>query len=71
MSNIFTVINKYVDLERRSKNYFGLCPFHNEKTPSFAVFPDKNIYHCFGCNAGGDSNDFMNKLYEVRPFENN
>ncbi|MDP7071370.1 MAG: CHC2 zinc finger domain-containing protein, partial [Candidatus Marinimicrobia bacterium] len=47
-ADILDVVNQYVDLKRRGRNYFGLCPFHQEKTPSFSVAPDKGIYHCFG-----------------------
>ena len=50
-SDILDVVSKYVDLKKRGQNYFGLCPFHNEKTPSFSVAPVKEIFHCFGCRA--------------------
>ena len=53
-SEILDVVSDYVELRRRGRNYFGLCPFHPEKTPSFSVAPDKQIYHCFGCGAGGN-----------------
>ncbi len=58
-ADILDVVNQYVDLKRRGRNYFGLCPFHQEKTPSFSVAPDKGIYHCFGCGAGGNSINFI------------
>ena len=58
-SDILDVVNQYVDLKRRGRNYFGLCPFHQEKTPSFSVAPDKGIYHCFGCGAGGNAINFI------------
>ena len=52
--DIVSVINEYVPLKRRGSNYQGLCPFHNEKTPSFSVSPSKQIFHCFGCGKGGN-----------------
>ena len=48
-SEISDVVSSYVHLTRKGNNLWGLCPFHNEKTPSFSVSPDKQIYHCFGC----------------------
>jgi DNA primase len=53
------VIGGYVRLKKRGKNFIGLCPFHTEKTPSFTVSPDKQIYHCFGCGAGGNVFTFL------------
>lgn len=53
-TDIVAVISEYVALKRRGRNYVGLCPFHSERTPSFNVVPDKQIFHCFGCQAGGD-----------------
>lgn len=53
-SDIISVISEYVDLKKKGKNFWGLCPFHSEKTPSFSVDPDKQIYKCFGCGKGGD-----------------
>ncbi len=52
--DIVSVINEYVPLKRKGSNYQGLCPFHNEKTPSFSVSPGKQIFHCFGCGKGGN-----------------
>ena len=52
--DIVSVINEYVPLKRRGSNYQGLCPFHNEKTPSFSVSPGKQIFHCFGCGKDGN-----------------
>ncbi len=52
--DIVDIIQQYVSLKKQGRNYFGLCPFHGEKTPSFSVSPEKQIYHCFGCGAGGN-----------------
>ena len=53
-NDIVDVVSQYVKLNRRGNTYFGLCPFHNEKTPSFSVTPSKQMYYCFGCGAGGN-----------------
>ena len=66
-ADIVDVVSKYVDLKQRGPNYFGLCPFHNEKTPSFSVSPSKQIYYCFGCNAGGNVYSFLMD-YQKIPF---
>jgi len=58
-ADIVDVISGYVQLKRHGKNYKGLCPFHQEKTPSFVVSADKQIYHCFGCHAGGNVFRFL------------
>ena len=58
-ADIYDVVAQYVDLKKRGRNYFGLCPFHAEKTPSFSVAPDKQIYHCFGCGSGGNVFSFI------------
>ena len=58
-SRIEDVVNDYVNLKRRGSNMIGLCPFHNEKTPSFSVSPTKGIYKCFGCGKGGNSVQFV------------
>ena len=60
--NIVDVISEYVDLKPSGKNYKGLCPFHNEKTPSFIVNQEKGIFHCFGCGVGGNVFTFLMKL---------
>ncbi|MDH4162273.1 MAG: DNA primase, partial [Nitrospirota bacterium] len=57
--DIQDLISGYVTLKRTGKNWTGLCPFHNEKTPSFSVNPDKQIFHCFGCGVGGDAFKFL------------
>lgn len=56
---ILKTVNRFIKLKKRGVNYIGLCPFHNEKTPSFYVHPVKNIFKCFGCGKGGDSIDFL------------
>ncbi len=56
------VVGEYVRLKRAGNHYKGLCPFHQEKTPSFIVSPDKGIWHCFGCNEGGDVFSFIQKM---------
>lgn len=61
-TDIISLINDYVPLQRRGANYLGLCPFHKEKTPSFTVSPDKQIYKCFGCGEGGNAFSFISKL---------
>lgn len=58
-ADILDVISQYVNLKKRGRNFFGLCPFHDERTPSFSVAPDKEIYHCFGCGAGGSVFNFI------------
>src|SRR5699024_7897785 len=55
-------IGEYVQLKKQGKNYFGLCPFHEEKTPSFSVAQDKQIFHCFGCKKGGNVITFIMEI---------
>ena len=64
-ADIVDVVSKYVDLKKRGRNFFGLCPFHNEKTPSFSVAPDKGIYHCFGCGNGGNALNFIMEYEKI------
>ena len=66
-ADILEIISGVVNLKKRGQNYFGLCPFHKEKTPSFSVAPAKEIYHCFGCNAGGNVFHFLME-YEKMTF---
>ena len=58
-NDIVDVVSQYVKLNKRGSTYFGLCPFHNEKTPSFSVTPAKQMYYCFGCGAGGNVFNFV------------
>ena len=58
-NRIEDVAASYVNLRRRGKNLVGLCPFHNEKTPSFCIYPENNSFFCFGCNKGGDVISFV------------
>ncbi len=67
-NDIVDVISQYVRLQRRGANYFGLCPFHNEKSPSFSVSPSKQMYYCFGCGEGGNVITFLMK-YENETFQ--
>lgn len=64
-NNIVDVISQYVTLKRHGNTYFGLCPFHREKTSSFAVSRDKQIYHCFGCGEGGNVIRFIMRVENI------
>lgn len=64
-NDIVDVISQYVTLKRQGNTFFGLCPFHREKTSSFAVAPDKQIYHCFGCGEGGNVIRFVMKVENI------
>ena len=66
-NDIVEVISGYVRLQKKGSNYFGLCPFHNEKSPSFSVSPGKQMYYCFGCGAGGNVITFLME-YEKQTF---
>ena len=61
-NDIVDVVSQYVTLKRSGRNFFGLCPFHKEDSPSFSVSPDKQIFHCFGCNVGGSVISFVSKI---------
>ncbi len=61
-NNIVDVVSSYVNLKRRGNTYFSVCPFHREKTPSFAVSADKQVYHCFGCGEGGNVIGFIMRV---------
>lgn len=67
--DIVDVISEYVQLKKQGRNYFGLCPFHGESTPSFSVSPEKQIYHCFGCGAGGNAISFLMNIEGVSFFD--
>jgi DNA primase len=60
--DIVDVIGEYVQLRKQGRNYFGLCPFHGENTPSFSVSPEKQIFHCFGCGTGGNVISFLMQI---------
>jgi len=64
-ADIVRVIGEYVPLKKSGQNFMGLCPFHSEKTPSFAVHPVKQIYHCFGCGVGGDVFKFVMEVEKL------
>lgn len=64
-NDIVDVVSNYVSLKRKGGNYFGLCPFHREKTPSFSVAAEKQIYHCFGCGVGGNVLSFLMKIENI------
>jgi len=68
-NDIVDIISQYVRLKRSGRNYFGLCPFHNEKSPSFSVSPDKQIFHCFGCGVGGNVFTFLTKIEGINFVE--
>ena len=58
-NDVVDVIGGYIHLQKKGSNYFGLCPFHNEKSPSFSVSPQKQMYYCFGCGKGGNVITFV------------
>lgn len=64
-NDIVDIISQYVILKRSGRNFFGLCPFHKEKSPSFSVSPDKQIFHCFGCGVGGNVFHFISKIENI------
>lgn len=57
--DIVEIVSEYVKLKRNGRTFWGCCPFHNEKTPSFSVSPERQTYHCFGCGKGGDIFSFI------------
>ncbi|MDM8536667.1 CHC2 zinc finger domain-containing protein, partial [Desulfobacterales bacterium HSG17] len=64
-SDIVDIISQNVILKKSGSNFFGLCPFHSEKTPSFSVNTNKQIYYCFGCGAGGDALNFLKRYHGI------
>jgi DNA primase len=64
-ADIVKIISEYVKIRKRGKNYLGLCPFHSEKDPSFTVSPEKQLFHCFGCNEGGNVFAFIMKIENI------
>ena len=68
-NDIETVMAPYISLKRRGKNLVGLCPFHNEKTPSFTVYPENGSFYCFGCGAGGDVFSFVRQIENLDYIE--
>ncbi len=68
-SDIYSVIAAYVPLKRKGNRYWGCCPFHQEKTPSFSVVPDEGFFYCFGCHAGGNVFKFLSMIESVSYFE--
>ncbi|NMC33324.1 MAG: DNA primase [Veillonellaceae bacterium] len=64
-TDIVAIISEYVPLQKKGRNYWGCCPFHQEKTPSFSVAPDKGFFYCFGCQAGGDAFRFLMKIENI------
>ena len=61
--DILEIVSNEVILKKRGSNYWGLCPFHGEKTPSFSVNPERGFFKCFGCGVGGDSITFLMKIH--------
>ena len=68
-NDIVDVISGYVRLQKKGSSHFGLCPFHNEKSPSFSVSRNKQMYYCFGCGAGGNVITFLMEYENYYFFE--
>ena len=64
-ADIVQVVSRYVQLQPKGGRYWGLCPFHGEKTASFSVSPDRQMYYCFGCHAGGSAINFVSNSYII------
>lgn len=67
--DIVSILSDYVPLKKKGKNYWGCCPFHHEKTPSFSVTPDKGFFYCFGCHTGGNVFNFLMKMENIAFFD--
>ena len=63
--NLVQIISRYLPLKKKGRTYWGCCPFHHEKEPSFAVNEDKQFYHCFGCKESGNAITFIEKMESV------
>ena len=68
-TDIVAIIGEYTRLERRGAEWWGCCPFHNEKSPSFHVVPDRKMYHCFGCGKGGGVINFVMEMEKLEFVE--
>lgn len=68
-TDIYSVVSQYVSLTQKNGRYWGCCPFHNEKTPSFSVSPDKGLFYCFGCGTGGNVFKFLSLIENITYFE--
>ena len=68
-NDIVDVISGYVRIQKKGSNYMGLCPFHNEKSPSFSVSGSKQIYHCFGCGAHGDAIGYVAQMFGLSQYD--
>ena len=68
-TDILQVVQSYVPMKRRGNRYWGCCPFHHEKTPSFSVVPDKGFFYCFGCHAGGNAFKFLSLIENITYFD--
>ena len=64
-TDLVSLIGEYTRLERRGTDWWGCCPFHNEKTPSFHVVPSRKMYHCFGCGQGGSAINFVMEIEKL------
>jgi len=68
-ADVLDVVSEVVQMRQRGRNYFGLCPFHEEKTPSFSVNPALGIFHCFGCGKGGNAVTFVMEYDKIDYIE--
>lgn len=68
-NNIVDVVGEYLQITQKSANYVAICPFHDDKNPSLTISPDKQIWHCFGCGAGGDCFGFVSQIESISKYE--